>query len=65
MKTNSELDELKRYRKRYQIERKIKDYNFIRDSKDGTGLMTYCLLVRLLASLISKYYTFKWERFYG
>ena len=43
---------------RGQLELKVKYYNSIRDNEDLSKL------IRFLASLYSKHYTRKWERWY-
>lgn len=61
----NKLDDVSGYRERLKLEKKIGNYNYIRDQKEPTGLYRYCLLIRLIATIISKYLTFKWERWYG
>lgn len=53
-----------KYDKFNKLERKITYYNFIRDLRDGDKF-AYCLFFRIIAIIISKYYTWKWENYYN
>lgn len=59
------LKQVKGYRYRLLLERKIKRLNNIRDSYDENNKMMYPWILRFVAGIFSRYYTNKWERWYN
>lgn len=59
-----ELYSVTNYRKRLKLQTKINNYNKIRDKMNKDGKYTYNVVLRGVASICSKYYTRKWERWY-
>ena len=58
------LKEVKGYYTRVQLEKRIAKLNDIRDRYGEDNKLYYPWIMRFIASIYSKYYTKKWERWY-